>query len=88
MTTVVQTNESPKGSAAANPAKQQAEAILMILDAIVDSIKAAGSHGAPGGILYSALMAQGCTLNQFHSLMGILINSGRVTMQGQLYFAV
>ena len=66
-----------------HPNEAKAKALIAIFDAIVDSIKAAGDHGAPGGILYAALMAQGCTLNQFH--MGTLINAGRIEMRGQCY---
>ena len=61
--------------------------LTLILDAIVESIAVAGTHGAPGGVLYSALMAQGCTLNQFNQLMTLLIAQKRVTQSGQLYFS-
>jgi len=61
--------------------------LTLILDAIVESIAVAGTHGAPGGVLYSALMAQGCTLNQFQQLMTLLIAQKRVTQSGSLYFA-
>ena len=65
-----------------------ANPLTLILDAIVESIAAAGTHGAPGGVLYSALMAQGCTLNQFNQLMTLLLAQKRVTQSGSLYFAV
>lgn len=60
--------------------------LALILDAIVESVAVAGSHGTPGGVLYSALMASGCTLTQFHQLMALLINSGRVMLRGECYF--
>ena len=66
---------------------QTANPLALILDAIVDSVAVAGSSGAPGGVLYSALMGAGCTLNQFHQLMALLLSQGRVTQRGQLYFA-
>ncbi len=62
-------------------------ALTEILSALVDSIKVAGSLGAPAGTLYAALMAHGCTLAQFQSLMSILVQSGRVRQSGNLYFA-
>lgn len=61
--------------------------LALILDAIVESIAAAGAHGAPGGVLYSALMAQGCTLDQFQQLMTLLLAQKRITQSGSLYFA-
>lgn len=70
-----------------SPAASTANALLQIVDAIVDSVKAAGSHGAPAGVLYSALMAHGCTLSQFQSLMGAIVSAGKLTQRGHLYFA-
>lgn len=65
----------------------QTNAILAICEAVIDAVKAAGTHGAPGGVLYAALMAQGCTLNQFQSLMAGLVNAGLLRQSGNLYFA-
>lgn len=61
-------------------------ALMMILDALVDAIAAAGELGAPGGILYAALMSHGCSLSTFQSLMGILERADRVTRCGERYF--
>jgi hypothetical protein len=66
---------------------QQAQALKLIVDATVDAVKAAGDLGAPGGVLYAALMAQGCSLSQFESLMGALVKLGKVRRSGELYFA-
>lgn len=57
-----------------------------ILDAVVESVAVAGSQGAPGGVLYSALMAHGCSLNQFQSIMGALVSTGKLRQEGNLYF--
>jgi len=65
--------------------EQIAAALRRIADAIVDSVRAAGPHGAPSGVLYAALMAHGCTLNQFNSLMSGLVRAGRLTQDGLLY---
>lgn len=64
----------------------QSNALLAILDAIVEAVNVAGTHGAPGGILYSALMAHGCTLEQYQSLMDALVSAGRLRRQGERYF--
>ncbi len=36
--------------------------------------------------MYAALMSQGCTLNQFESIMGALVRLGRVEKRGECYF--
>lgn len=65
----------------------QSSALKAIVDAVVETVKAAGTMGAPGGHLYAALMAHGCTLNQFQSLMGALVRMGMLKQKGDLYFA-
>jgi hypothetical protein len=49
-------------------------------------VRAAGSLGAPGGVIYAALMGQGCTLSQFESLMAGLVRAGKLRRDGDLYF--
>jgi hypothetical protein len=61
-------------------------AIAQVLAALVETIKAAGPSGAPGGVMYAALMTQGCTLEQFEALMGCLVRSGVVRKSGNCYF--
>lgn len=58
----------------------------MIADAICESVAVAGSVGAPGGVLYAALMAHGCSLNQFESMMSALVCAGRLTKRSECYF--
>jgi hypothetical protein len=65
----------------------QARALALVVEAVVEAVKAAGPNGAPGGTLYAALMSQGCTLSQFESLMGALVRLGKVRREGELYFA-
>jgi hypothetical protein len=61
-------------------------AIRAISKAIVQTVKAAGEPvGAPGGILYAALMASGCTLSQFQSIMYALIGAGYLRQSGECY---
>jgi hypothetical protein len=65
---------------------QQNQALSQVLAAILDAIKGAGPLGAPGGALYAALMGHGCTLEQFETLMGVLLRMGKVRKSGDLYF--
>jgi hypothetical protein len=66
---------------------EQAKALRMICDAVIESVKVAGPLGAPAGTLYAALMTHGATLEQFESLMAGLVKIGKLTKQGHLYFA-
>lgn len=72
---------------AATTQAQQAKALAAILNIIVDTVKDAGPMGAPSGPMYAALMAQGCTLSQYQSLMSALVRAGKLTQRGNLYFA-
>jgi hypothetical protein len=63
----------------------QIKLLRMIADAIIDSVKAAGPLGAPGGVIYAALMAEGCTLSQYEQIMSGLVRAGKLTRHGDLY---
>ena len=67
--------------------EQAAKALRLIEDALVESVQAAGALGAPGGILYAALMTHGFTLEQFERIMGYLVKLGKLEKRGDLYFA-
>lgn len=54
---------------------------LIVLEAIRD----AGPMGAPSGVLYAALMGQGCTLSQYQSLMAPLERRGYVLLEDHCY---
>jgi hypothetical protein len=64
---------------------QEIAAIRMVAEAIEDAVKAAGPLGAPGGVIYAALMAHGVTLDQYNQLMSGLVRAGRLTRDGHLY---
>ena len=64
---------------------QQIEAIRRVCDAILEAVKVAGLMGAPGGILYAALMAQGCSFDQYTQLMAGLVQAGKLRKQGECY---
>lgn len=61
-------------------------AIKALCDAIVSAVDAAGPLGAPGGVLYAALMGQGCTLQQFQSITGGMVGAGLLCKVGESYF--
>jgi hypothetical protein len=65
---------------------QQLAALKAVGDAVIASVAAAGLLGCPGGILYAALMAHGCTLEQFEKLMDALVSIKQLEKRGQLYF--
>jgi hypothetical protein len=65
---------------------EQIKAIRAVCDAVLDAVRAGGSLGAPGGVIYAALMGQGCTLSQFESPMAGLVRAGKLCRDGDLYF--
>ena len=65
----------------------QAVALRRIGKVIIEACDAAGGMGAPGGVMYAALMGQGCTLNQFQQIMAGLENAGMVARDGECYIA-
>ncbi len=64
---------------------EQITALRQIAAAIIAAVRAAGPLGAPGGVMYAALMAQGCTLNQFEQIMGGMVRAGKLTKRGDCY---
>ncbi len=64
---------------------QQAMAVREVAGAVVEAVKAAGPIGAPAGVMYAAMMAQGCTLAQFQSLMDSFTRLGLITRMGDCY---
>lgn len=65
---------------------EQLKALKQIADAIIESVRLAGSLGAPGGHLYAALMAHGCTLHQYEQIMSGLVKAGMLRKSGECYF--
>ncbi len=62
-------------------------ALLQVIRAVVDAVAASGSAGCPAGTVYAALMTQGCTLEQYEQIEGMMIRVGAVTKRGDLLFA-
>lgn len=57
---------------------QQIKILQSIGKGIIESCNI-DSNGAPSGIIYSALMGHGATLNQFQSIMDTLVKHGFLT---------
>jgi hypothetical protein len=57
---------------------QQIKALQSIAKGIIESCNI-DSIGAPSGVIYSALMGHGATLNQFNSIMDTLVKQGFLT---------
>tara|TARA_R110000868_G_scaffold26930_1_gene103060 strand:- start:148 stop:375 length:228 start_codon:yes stop_codon:yes gene_type:complete len=62
---------------------QQAKALQAVAKAIIEACKTF----APGGVIYAALMHQGCTLNQYEQIMGQLVGAGMLSKAGECYTA-
>ena len=67
--------------------RDQRDALLTarrIAEAVIEVVNET-PQGAPGGLLYAALMNH-MTLDQFESLMRLLVETGKVVKRGDLYF--
>jgi hypothetical protein len=64
--------------------QQKAAALRLALQAILDAVKEAGSLGAPGGVLYAALLGR-ISLQQFEQLMTALVRMGKLRREGDVY---
>lgn len=53
--------------------------------AVMETIQESGTLGAPSGVLFAAMQAQGCTLQQFESLMGPMLRKGFVELDALCY---
>lgn len=63
------------------------EAIRRIAAAIVETVKEAGELGAPSGIVYAALNANGMTLDTYQQFIGVLVKLGKIRQEGDLLYA-
>lgn len=53
---------------------------------IVESVRAGGPQGTPGGTLYAVLMTWGASLEQYEQIMAGLVGAGKLRKSGELYF--
>ncbi|MFC5550327.1 hypothetical protein [Massilia aerilata] len=63
----------------------QIRAVATISLGVIEAVEAAGEQGAPAGVLYAAMQAQGASFNQFMSLMGTLVRPGYLTLEDNCY---
>lgn len=68
------------------PSHSQLLALKAVCDAIIEAVSAAGNAGAPGGVLYAALMGQGCTFENFNGIMSGLVGAGMLCRVGECYY--
>lgn len=68
-------------------AEQMKSALIEAVSAVYEAVVAAGPMGAPAGVVYAALMQQGCTLEQYEQIEGILIRSGLLMKKNDLLTA-
>lgn len=66
---------------------EQIKALKAVADAIIETVQLAGPMGAPGGHIYAALMANGCTLHQYEQIMSGLVRAGKLRKSGECYFS-
>ena len=67
---------------------EQVRALKAIADAIIETVRESGPLGAPSGVMYAALMAQGCSLDQYQQIMAGLVRAGKLRQSGHCYHAV
>lgn len=60
-------------------------ALKAVCDAIIEAVSVAGPAGAPGGVLYAAMMQYGCTLENFNGIMSGLVGAGMLCRVGECY---
>jgi hypothetical protein len=68
--------------------EEQIKAVRRVATAIVETVRESEPLGAPGGILYAALMGHGCTLQQFEGIMGGLVRARMLSKHGDCYRTV
>ena len=58
-----------------------------LLDAVVETIHAAGPAGIPSGHIYAGLTSHGCTLDQWEAMETALVMVGRIRKRGDVLTA-
>lgn len=66
---------------------QQKQILRMTCEAIIEAAQAAGTHGAPSGTIYAALMAYGMKLDLYERIIAGLVSMGKIRKNGHLLFA-
>lgn len=66
--------------------REKLDAALALYRAILDTVRECGQDGAPSGVLYAALSARGCSLEQWQRIEANMIAGGLLRKQGHLLF--
>jgi hypothetical protein len=64
----------------------QIRAVATVSLGVIEAVEAGGRLGAPAGVLYAAMQAQGASFTQFQSVMGTLVRPGYLTLEHDCYF--
>jgi hypothetical protein len=62
--------------------------IVTVMAALYETVKEAGSEGAPSGPMYMAANQSGISLDQYQRMMDLLTERGLVRKAGHVYFYV
>lgn len=68
--------------------EQKVQAVMAMMDAILEVVEESGPVGVPAGPMYAAFMSWGCSLEQFQQLMDGLVRGGFLRHSGHCYFFV
>lgn len=68
--------------------KSKGHLALQIVQALYEVVQEAGEQGAPAGPMYMAAQTYGMSLEQFETIMGILVSAGKVRKSNHCYFVV
>lgn len=66
---------------------EQVKALRAVAELFIDTVKEAGEHGAPSGVMYAAVCSK-LSLNQYEQIMAGLVCAGRLRKEGHVYHFV
>jgi hypothetical protein len=68
-----------------NLSPHQLHALATASLGVIEAVEAGGDQGAPAGVVYAAMQAEGASFTQFLSLMGTLVRPGYLTLEDNCY---
>jgi hypothetical protein len=77
-------HDAEKAAATTRALKIMVTTVNAVIETVTESDQ---TMGAPGGVLYAALMTQGMSLEYFEAMMSAIVNSGKLVKRGDCYFA-
>jgi hypothetical protein len=63
----------------------QIRALATVSLGVVEAVEAGGEQGAPAGVLYASMQAQGATFTQFTGVMDTLVRPGYLKLEHDCY---